>query len=435
MMKHSTYLQSVRSALFLSVLAMLFSTDLLAKTEEPTLSIPKETPFKPICVGWSRQEGCVETISAALKNAKSNGTIFVRSGSGIADNLEIKKSVTICAASQKDKCLQYPTDEANFRLIRKDETKPCMKIHSSPRPGKVTIRGMEIRDVANPSGPCIVNTRSNASASSVTFDNSVLEDASLLLSGLAKLTVTDTIIDYTFAGDVRPAWTITDVASVNVRDGTSFGGVDLTIANSSAVLSIESFASAALYIDGTGALTLERSNFRRAALAISGSAIRQIEGNRFSDSVISLDHQGLVFFKGNVVETDPYRNPGSDGAALFVAGGVNRISNNHFGSECSGMPSEQDSTCECTLTPALRLASTTMDDRTTRVRDNKVCTNNPVWLGGNIGPDETVGGNCIITYDRKVQSASRKHYRSFKRPPASELIARLFSPGDSWSCQ
>ena len=122
MILHTTYLRSLRATVLLSALMAFWSTDLVARTEEPTLSIPRETPFKPVCVGWPEKDGCVTTISAALKNAKSNGTIYVRAGAGIADNLTISKGVTICPASQTDKCLQYPTKEAHFRRIRKEET-------------------------------------------------------------------------------------------------------------------------------------------------------------------------------------------------------------------------------------------------------------------------------------------------------------------------
>ena len=435
MILHTTYLRSLRATVLLSALMAFWSTDLVARTEEPTLSIPRETPFKPVCVGWPEKDGCVATISAALKNAKSNGTIYVRAGSGIADNLTISKGVTICAASQKDKCLQYPTEEAKFRLIRKDETRPCIKLNFTPRPGKVTIRGMEIRDIADPGGTCIVNTKTNAGLSSVTLDRSVLEDAGLQLSGLARITITRTTIAHTYAGGTRPTWTINNAGSVDIRDGTSFFRTDLTITNSPAALSFESFEFATLNINGAGASSVTGSEFRKAGLAISGSAIRTIEGNWFADSVITLDHEGLVTFKDNVVETDPYREPATGDATLLIANGVNRISDNHFGSMCSGLPSEPGSTCECTRTPALQLAPPTAADRTTRIQGNEVCTNHPVWIGGGIGSDETVRDNCVTTYDRKVAGASRKYYGKSKIPPASELIVRLVREGQSSSCR
>lgn len=434
MVRQSIFLRSVGALLWLALVTFVSATNVAAQTKEPTLSIPKAVPFKPTCVGWPDDGGCVSTISAAIKNARANGTIYVEAGSGIADNLTVTKGVTICAAEEKDKCLQDATAGTYFRLIRKDEAKPCIRINFSPRPGKLTIKGMEIRDIADPSRSCIENTRTNAGLSSVTFDKTILEDVGLKLSGLASFKVSNTTVTYTFAGEEPPTWTISGGALVDFQSEVRFGGVDLTITDSTSTLSLTSFEYAALHIGGTGTSSIRDSRFRKAGLTITGSAIRRIEENWFDGSVISLDHEGLVHFNDNVIETDGFREPAADEASVHVDGGVNRISGNLFGSLCTGYPSEPGSSCSCTLTPAFQLSVTTADDRTSRIRRNTVCSNEPVWIGGTIGTDETVRDNCPRTYNRKVASASRKYYRNFKHPPRDELVVQLLRAGEGWDC-
>lgn len=153
-----------------------------AKENEPKITFPKQG--FPDCVGTDKAFGgrhCERTIGAALKNKKSK--IYVSPGYGTAENLSVTKGTTICAGELKDKvmqCIDKPSDNEKFRLVRKDPSKPCITIGGKAN-GSVNLTGMLLQDESGATVPCI---KGGARGGALNINHSRLKNVSFDLKNL-----------------------------------------------------------------------------------------------------------------------------------------------------------------------------------------------------------------------------------------------------------
>lgn len=462
----------------------------MTMAKEPTLTVPRATISNCVGTFKGHYcEATISQVHKNIRSPGK--TIFVSPGYGTAENLSIVRAVTICAGEVVEKtvkgkkkkvlqCIDKPGDAQKFRLVRENLAKPCINIGGGVS-GTVKLRGMSLQDVAGAPKACISG---RAAKANITISESSFKNGNLDLSGIKALTIENVSVvgsnwslrdistkaqfnDFNFVSEVRldrrremSTLSLKNIQEVSVTGESTMSRTIFEMVNTASVhLSLREFEMGELSIEGAADVTWDSVDdlqfvggaqvkisdgvsldlsgviFMLTEISLEGQAIRKLSGNTFYDSTLILNHTGLVSLAGNTFEK-PIREgdmfatsieDGSSGVMIEVLSGVNQIRNNRFGAECSRRTTDDNSDpCTCTESSVLSLSGAA-SSRTTRFEDNKVCTDEAIWIGdrSNLSRDELLHGNCVVTRDKNVARDSKTHYGKLKVPPASELIVRL----------
>lgn len=389
---------AVVAALLLSSAGAL-AKDTHATTATPDVGISLSTKTKSKlsstqCVG--QRNDCHGSFAKAMKVLKPGGTIFVLAGTGIADNLNLRKSVTICASEKGKACLENPTSAQLFHLIPKDGGKPCIKTSGNPK-NIFKIKGMHLRGSMSEAVACI-----QVGNGSFNLANSDIANAQIEAVGASMVDI--------YRSSFETKASFFGIKQLVIKE-SFFANSDTTITDAGwALLEDNEFYLGNLTFEHNFLLVAKNGNlFDGLSIKLVGKSFQEFHNNTFKDTMnISLEHSGNAVFDGNAF----------DNSGLSIDSGSNRIHNNVFGMECSedidadgGRLSYSCNTCSSL--PAVGYGPAG-GDRMSSFERNYVCTSIPNWLEGAPGRNDHVVSNCLVTDDKKTKSASKSLYRPNK---------------------
>jgi hypothetical protein len=387
------------SAAFLLSNTEAYAKDTHGTTATPDVGISLSTKTKSKlsstqCVG--QRNDCHGSIAKAMKVLKPGGTIYVLAGTGIADNLNLRKSVTICASQKGNACIANPTSKQLFHLIPKDGNKACIKTSGNPN-NTFKIKGMHLRGSMSDKVACI-----QVGSGNFKLANSDVANARIEAVGASMVDI--------YRSSFEAKASFFGIKQLVIKE-SFFANSDTTIADAGwALLEDNEFYLGNLTFEHNFLLVARNGNlFDSLSIKLIGKSFQEFHNNMFKDTTsIALSHSGNAVFNRNAF----------DNSGLSIESGSNRIHNNIFGTECSEVAGAEGSrlsySCNvCSSRQAIGYGAAS-GDRMSSFERNYVCTSIPNWLEGTPGRNDNIVSNCVVTDDKATKSASKSLYRPKK---------------------